>query len=365
MDSGADMSAQTQSQVHQQRQELVNKVELEVDRKINLGDSLIQYHRLILQDLPFDGHPELMSLKHRQAIDKLLEKTTRYHIDVKKIIGYASEVGEADYNLNLSQQRADAVFAYLVEQVEASDLFDDSSFYANIQVQAMGESKLPAPTGSEQDNPLNRRVEIVYRLKYVYPSPPGGVQPSSKFWKVDFGPAGAGSVTLGPMDVGINVGAGKLTMLPDPDTNQTETLQRNMTFEQLGLSFGLMSKLKKLKFIEKLPGMKNLLKMLDTGSAANYPKTTALLTHIGFSVDILSSGGEFLTQEALTFEQMQAFNFATFSGSLSILGKGEGSLLMLHSEYFFASTVIFGLGQNIAVPDLEFQFVPAGLVKLS
>jgi len=359
------MAAQTNSETDQHRNELTNKVELEVDRKVNLSTKLIQYHRIILQDLPFNGNPELLTDTHRQAVVQLIEKSQRYLIYITKIIGYASKIGEPEHNLDLSQRRAQAVFDYLAQASDSSGLFSDNSFYATVSIEAKGESNLPYPSNATEDNPLNRRVEIVYRLEYIYPTPIGGTQPASKFWKVDFGVASSGSISIGLADIGASHGAGKLTMLPDADTGQSQTIDRNMRFDQLGLSIGLMSKLKKLKFIQKLPGVKRLLSMLDTGSAANYPKTTALLNHIGFSVDIISVGGEFLTSEPLTFEDMQSFNFAVISGSLSVLGKGEGALLLLHSGHFFASTIVFGLGQNIAAPDIEVQFVPAGVVTLN
>lgn len=84
-------------------------------------------------------------------------------------------------------------------------------------------------------------------------------------------------------------------------------------------------------------------------------------------MDIINSseGGEFETSLPLSFAEMQTFNFAIISASLSFLLKGDGAMLMLHSEHFFANTVIFGFGQNIAVPDFEVQFVPAGFVQVT
>ncbi len=359
------MTAQTKAATKQQRIEIINKVELAVERKINLDNKIIQDHRIILQDLPFNAQPALLTDAHKEAIVRLVAKTQRYIITLKRIIGYASKVGEAEDNLTLSQQRAQAVFDHLVVASNASGLFSDNSFYANIDIMGKGESDLPHPSNDLEDNPLNRRVEIIYRLEYISPSPPGGPQPASKFWKIDFGPAGSASVSFGLASIGTSYGMGQLTMLPDPDTGQNETIRKNMTFEQHGLSIGLMSKLKKLKFIQKFPRIKRLLAALDIDSAGNYPKTEALLDNIGFSVDLASAGGEFLTSDPLSFDDMKLFDFALISGSLSILGKGEGAMLMLHSEYFFASTIIFGLGQNIAVPDAEVQFIPSGSVTLN
>jgi len=61
---------------------------------------------------------------------------------------------------------------------------------------------------------------------------------------------------------------------------------------------------------------------------------------------------------------MQTFNYNTLSASLSILAKGEATLLLLHSSHFFEPTVIIGLGQNIALPDLEAGIVPMGFVQV-
>jgi outer membrane protein OmpA-like peptidoglycan-associated protein len=353
------MSAQTNAAVNLQREELVNKVELEVERKINLDTLLYQYHRIILQDLPFNGQPALLDDEHRQAIEKLVDKhlLPSYQIRIGSITGYASSIGEGQNNLLLSQVRAAEVHRYLLEIMDSMGIPHADMLKNNFQVSGKGESELIDLGVDAQDSPVNRRVEIVYVLKVTLPQPTGNASTASTQWKIDFGPTGSGFFLSG--------GVGTLTMLPDGANGPATAITKSIKFEQLGISVGLFEKLKKLKFVERFPLLKRLLKGLDSDGPANYAKTTNLLQNIGFSVDIVNTGGEFETSEALTFKDMQSFNYATVSAGLSILGKAEGALFMLHSGYFFAYTVIFGAGQNIAVPDAELSFVPAGFVQVT
>jgi hypothetical protein len=354
------VAATTDVAIAEKRDEMVDKIDHEVDRKVNLDDRILQNHRAILQGLPFDGVPELLTDAHRTAIERLVAKhgQRNLRIKIKRIVGWASAIGDPQHNLSLSQQRAQAVHQYLLAKVAEAGIDPAEFFTSGFSVIAKGESDLPHPTNLSEDNPLNRRVEIVYLLTIDLPPPPGPGGPTSTLWKIDFGPAGAGWF--------LQAGAGKLTMLPDGGPGSpTEEIEKNFTFEQLGFSIGLFEKLKKAKFIEKFPRLRRALDSLDLDKAGNYPKTSELLENIGFSVDLLSTGGEFQTELRLSFNDLQSFNYNTLSASLSILGKGEATLLLLHSGHFFTPTVILGFGQNIAVPDLEAGIVPIGFVQVN
>lgn len=351
------MNARTKSDIQQQRDESVEKIEREVERKVNLGNALLQHQRLILQDLPFNGQPALLNDEHRQAIENLVEKSARYQITVKRIIGYASAIGDEQVNQDLSQQRAEEVHHHLLAAINIYGFTSDEIISPNLQILARGESQLPSPGMAEEDNPLNRRVEIVFILKYVFPTPPGSYTQTSTLWKIDFGPAGSGFFMQG--------GVGTLTMLPDGNNGLSAPISKPMKFEQIGVSMGLFSKLKKLKFIKKFPLIRRLLHDLHPERAGNFAKTQSLVQNMGFSVDIINEGGEFQTSTPLSFVDMQWFNYATLSAGISVLGKAEGAMLLLHSGHFFSYTMIFGLGQNIAVPDFEVQFVPAGFVQVT
>ena len=68
------------------------------------------------------------------------------------VVGYASSDGPEDYNLDLSQRRADAVQSYLVAQGVAS---------VRLQATGMGEANPIADNSTEEGRRANRRVEII------------------------------------------------------------------------------------------------------------------------------------------------------------------------------------------------------------
>lgn len=71
-----------------------------------------------------------------------------------EIIGYTDTVGAADYNLALSQKRADEIKARLVQLNFPAEV---------ITATGRGEADLRFPTPDETENGGNRRVEIIVR----------------------------------------------------------------------------------------------------------------------------------------------------------------------------------------------------------
>lgn len=71
-----------------------------------------------------------------------------------EIIGYTDTVGKADYNLVLSQKRADEIKGRLVQLGFPTDA---------ITTTGRGETELRFPTPDETENGGNRRVEIIVR----------------------------------------------------------------------------------------------------------------------------------------------------------------------------------------------------------
>lgn len=357
-----------QAAVDQQREALVDKVEQSVTHKAVLGNQgLILHFRVVLQDMPFGGLPSLLLDEHRAAIDKLVERALTHDIKIFSITGHTSEPGTDAFNQDLSVQRAEAAFNYLQLIVDGDPSFTDDTLYASIRRQGFGEEQLAVDMADDSDSPLNRRVEISYRIKIIFPQPPGGVVPRSRNWKIDFsagGGLGSGTGNKSRFAIGFEGGGGSLTMLPDGENNQFATIQKQLTYESLGVSVGFLSVLKKLKFVKKLPKIRRLLRVLDAKLPGNFRRTEDLLRNAGFSVDIVSQGGEFATDEPLSFAEMANFNFSTVSGNVSLGASGTGSLVMLHSSYFFASTVIYGGGMNVAFPDVALNFVPAAWVQV-
>jgi OOP family OmpA-OmpF porin len=70
-----------------------------------------------------------------------------------RIEGHTDTVGSADYNKALSQQRADAVAAYLESKFGVKS--------ARLQAVGMGEQGLEVPTPPNTPNDKNRRVAVV------------------------------------------------------------------------------------------------------------------------------------------------------------------------------------------------------------
>lgn len=71
-----------------------------------------------------------------------------------EIIGYTDTVGKPEYNLILSQKRADEIKGKLIELAFPADA---------ITTTGRGESELRFPTPDETENGGNRRVEIIVR----------------------------------------------------------------------------------------------------------------------------------------------------------------------------------------------------------
>jgi len=71
-----------------------------------------------------------------------------------EIIGYTDTVGKAEYNLTLSQKRADEIKGRLVQLGFPAEV---------ITTTGRGETELRFPTPDETENGGNRRVEIIVR----------------------------------------------------------------------------------------------------------------------------------------------------------------------------------------------------------
>ena len=314
------MSASTPSARTEQRARLIDKVERTLTHKAQLGNQgLILYFRVILRDLPFAGQPSLLLEAHRQAIEKLVNRAKLHDIRIMSITGHTSEPGSDEFNEELSLNRANAVFDYLRQVVDGDQEFNDNSLYAAINTRGFGETQPVSPTSDGSDNPLNRRVEISYRIKIIFPQPPGGIVPRSRYWKIDFAAGGGlGSDAGESFAIGVESGLGTLTMLPDDETDQTQTIQRPLTYISLGVSVGLLSVLKKLKFVARFPKVRRLFEALDADLPGNYKRTENFLKNAGFSVDLVSQGGEFFTDEPLSFAEMAHFNFSTITGNISL-----------------------------------------------
>ena len=76
------------------RQSLVEKIENKLThRGLIEGERLYLHYRLVLRDLPFDGHPNLLQDEHRAAITTLVDRASRKDLKIFSIVGHASRPG--------------------------------------------------------------------------------------------------------------------------------------------------------------------------------------------------------------------------------------------------------------------------------
>lgn len=109
------------------------------------GDLLFDYDQAELKGEALDVLRKLGVLIQRNP-------RTRFLIE-----GHTDSFGDASYNLQLSQRRAEAVKFWLVEQMQISP--------DRIRTRGMGSTKLIAPaSASIEGQKLNRRVEIVLEV---------------------------------------------------------------------------------------------------------------------------------------------------------------------------------------------------------
>jgi len=111
-------------------------------------DQLFEYDSDVLQ---------ASAVGQLQKLGTLIQRNPRATFSVE---GYTDSFGSFEYNLNLSQRRADSVKRYLVEAMGISPV--------QIQTRGYGATKFRAsPSGSIDEQSPNRRVEIVVHTSEV------------------------------------------------------------------------------------------------------------------------------------------------------------------------------------------------------
>lgn len=109
--------------------------------KLTLGENSVN----------FDFNKATLTSKSKANLDKLVPVFKEYPDTDIKVYGYTDAKGSDDYNLNLSNQRAAAVKAYL-----ASKGLNGARFVTT----GMGEAEPIASNETDEGRALNRRVEF-------------------------------------------------------------------------------------------------------------------------------------------------------------------------------------------------------------
>lgn len=147
--AGAAVGAAVGHRMDQQQKELQQIPGVEVTRP---SENEIAVR--LTNDILFDFNSSALRPESRQTLHDLAENFRRYPDEVFDVEGHTDNVGSAEYNQTLSEQRAGTVRDYLASQsVPAS----------RITARGYGKSQPKASNDTPEGRQLNRRVEIHIR----------------------------------------------------------------------------------------------------------------------------------------------------------------------------------------------------------
>ncbi len=105
-------------------------------------------------DILFDFDSAALRQESQQTLRDLASNFQRYPDEQVGVEGHTDNVGSAEYNLRLSERRANSVRSYLIDQGVAP---------AQISATGYGESRPKATNDAPEGRQRNRRVEIHIR----------------------------------------------------------------------------------------------------------------------------------------------------------------------------------------------------------
>lgn len=116
---------------------------------------VVQQERTVLADyeIHFAFDSAAIEPQANDMLDKIASEINTYHPGEVTVAGHADRSGPADYNVNLSQRRADAVSQALTARGVTNRVIDE---------QALGESDPAVPTPDGVKLRENRRVEVQF-----------------------------------------------------------------------------------------------------------------------------------------------------------------------------------------------------------
>jgi outer membrane protein OmpA-like peptidoglycan-associated protein len=103
-------------------------------------------------EVSFDFNSARVNPPFAKTLDKVADILKRYDRSNIKIVGHTDNVGSEDYNMKLSEQRAQAVAYYLEDQGVSSN---------RITTEGRGELDPRADNATAAGRQLNRRVEML------------------------------------------------------------------------------------------------------------------------------------------------------------------------------------------------------------
>ncbi len=150
--AGAAIGAAIGHRMDKQEQELRQIQGVEVSRPSE-GEIDVR----MTSDILFDYDSASLRPSSRQTLRELADTFKRYSdINVLEVEGHTDSTGTTDYNMGLSERRADAVRGFLVDQGVPS---------RSITARGYGESRPKASNNTPEGRQRNRRVEIHIRAQ--------------------------------------------------------------------------------------------------------------------------------------------------------------------------------------------------------
>lgn len=149
---GAGVGAYMDHQEKQLRRSLLNSG-VQVKRE---GDNI----RLIMPDnITFDNNQSRLRVTFQEVLNAVTQVLRKYPDTVLEVVGHTDSVGSDEYNLSLSERRANAVANYLIQNGVSPDRLD---------VFGAGEKQPVATNATELGRSLNRRVELNIAPKKIH-----------------------------------------------------------------------------------------------------------------------------------------------------------------------------------------------------
>lgn len=125
------------------------------DTVVRFGDVVVEEEQpIVLENLMFDFNTSNIIAESHESLDMLLRMLTEHPTVGVHIIGHTDNMGTAQYNQRLSENRADAVRTYLIENGIAPN---------RITTEGRGASQPIADNDTDAGRQRNRRVEFIIR----------------------------------------------------------------------------------------------------------------------------------------------------------------------------------------------------------
>jgi outer membrane protein OmpA-like peptidoglycan-associated protein len=147
--AGAAIGAAIGHRMDKQQQELKQIPGVEVTRP---AENQIDVR--LTGDILFDVDSALLRAESRQTLNDLANNFKQYPDEVFDVEGHTDSTGTSEYNMGLSQRRADSVRSYLSQGGVPINRINAAGY---------GETKPKASNNTPEGRQLNRRVEIHIR----------------------------------------------------------------------------------------------------------------------------------------------------------------------------------------------------------